>query len=86
MSSLNQPAAVVSEEQLKPFITRIHEKADRINSGFMIGFFILGVALSFFYQTLALGIFMGGLSLATFLIIRYFYPGSFGLRLTTSFL
>ena len=86
MSSINQPATVVSEEQLKPFITKIHEKADRINTGFMIGFVILGIALSFFYQTLALGIFMGGLSLAVFLVMRYFYPGSFGLRLITSFL
>ena len=86
MSSLNQPATVVSEEQLRPFISKIHKKADRINTGFMIGFFTLGIALSFFHQTLALGIFMGGLSLAVFLVMRYFYPGSFALRLTTSFL
>ncbi|HEY0653060.1 MAG TPA: hypothetical protein VGD65_08025, partial [Chryseosolibacter sp.] len=86
MSSLNQTAMVVADEQLKPFISRIHEKADRINTGFMIGFFILGILLSFFYQTFALGIFMGGLSLAVFLVMRYFYPGSFALRLITSFL
>lgn len=86
MSPQMQPATVVSEEQLKPFITRIHEKADRINTGFMIGFFSVGILLSFFHQTLALGIFMGGLSLATFLVVRYFYPGSFALRLLTSFL
>lgn len=86
MSSLNQPANVVSEEQLKPFIAKIHEKADRINAGFMVGFFLLGIALSFFHQTLALGIFMGGLSLTIFLVMRYFYPGSFALRLVTSFL
>jgi PAS domain S-box-containing protein len=86
MSSPNQAAIVVSEEQLKPYISRIHEKADRINTGFMIGFFLLGIGLSFFYQTLALGIFMGGLSLATFMVMRYFYPGAFALRLITSFL
>ncbi|HEY0739866.1 MAG TPA: GAF domain-containing protein [Chryseosolibacter sp.] len=86
MSPQTQTATVVSEEQLKPFITRIHEKADRINTGFMIGFFGVGILLSFFYQTLALGILMGGLSLATFLGVRYFYAGSFGLRLLTSFL
>jgi PAS domain S-box-containing protein len=87
MSSPNQTAmVVVDDEQLKPFIARIHVKADRINSGFMIGFFAVGILLSFFYQTLALGIFMGGLSLATFLAMRYFYPGSFALRLITSFL
>jgi PAS domain S-box-containing protein len=86
MSSLNQTALVVDDEQLKPFITRIHVKADRINTGFMIGFFVLGILLSFFYQTLALGIFMGGLSLSVFLVMRYLYPGSFALRLITSFL
>lgn len=86
MSSLNLTAMVVDDDQLKPFISKIHEKADRINTGFMIGFFILGILLSFFYQTLALGIFMGGLSLGTFLVMRYFYPGSFALRLITSFL
>jgi PAS domain S-box-containing protein len=86
MSSLNPTAMVVDDEQLKPFIARIHVKADRINTGFMIGFFIVGILLSFFYQTLALGIFMGGFSLSIFLVMRYLYPGSFALRLTTSFL
>lgn len=87
MSSLTQPeTAAVSEQQLWPFISRIHQKADRINTGFIIGFFIVGILLSFFYQTLMLGIFMGGISLALFLVMRYFYPGSFALRLITSFL
>ena len=42
---------VVTEQQLRPFFQTMNEKADRITTGFMVGFFLGGIALSFFYHT-----------------------------------
>jgi methyl-accepting chemotaxis protein len=80
------PDAVVTEQQLHPFFNKIHQKADRITSGFMIGFFITGLLLSLFYQTYLIAFVMGGISLAAFFLFRMFAPQSQLLRLLASFL
>ncbi len=86
MSSQATPAIAVNEQQLQPFIDRINEKADRINTGFTIGFFLVGILLSFFYNTYFIGIAMGGASLGIYLAVRSLFPKTLVLRLVTSFL
>lgn len=86
MSQEPDTVAAVDNQQLAPFIDKINEKADRINTGFMIGFFGLGILLSFFYDTFIIGILMGGGSLAVHLVMRMLIPKSLSLRLVTSFL
>jgi PAS domain S-box-containing protein len=86
MSSLSTIAGVVAEQRLQPFFDKINQKADRINTGFILGFFILGVFLSLFYNTYALGFFMGGGSLITYCLVRILAAKTLTLRLITSFL
>lgn len=76
----------VSANQLKPYYSRIHLHAEKITTGFMFGFFFLGVLLSFFHDTYLVAFLMGGLSLATYFTIRYISPQSLLLRMTASFL
>lgn len=87
MSSLITPnAGVIAEQRLQPFFDRINEKADRINTGFIIGFFILGIFLAIFYQTYSLAFVMGGGSLILYFIVRSVASKTLTLRLVTSFL
>lgn len=76
----------VDAELLAPFFKKIHSKADRITGSFLIGFFITGVALSFFHETYLLAFAMGGVSIAIFFIVRSIAPGSNILRLVAGFL
>jgi PAS domain S-box-containing protein len=86
MSSPQHAQSVVHNEQLQPFYDKINAKADRINTGFIVGFFILGIGLSFFHQTYVVAFLMGGISLTIYLLTRTLAPGSQALRLVTSFL
>lgn len=52
----------------------------------MIGFFVFGVALSFFHSTYWIAALMGGTSLAVYLLIYFLLPNTKVLRLTTSLL
>lgn len=73
-------------QQLQPFHDKINAKADHINTGFLFGFFGVGVLLSFFHQTYGTAFLMGGSSLALFLLTKAIAPGSGVLRMVTSFL
>jgi PAS domain S-box-containing protein len=86
MSPQTAPDAIVTPEQLSPFFKKIHLKADRITTGFMIGFFVCGVLLSLFYQTYLIALIMGGISLAIFFVAKMLAPQSQLLRLVASFL
>jgi PAS domain S-box-containing protein len=76
----------ISEEQLQPFYEKINRQADRTITGFMTGFFVLGVLLSFVYNTYALAIVMGGFSIGSYLIARSFIPNTGLLRMIASFM
>jgi methyl-accepting chemotaxis protein len=76
----------ISEEQLQPFYDKINRQADRITTGFVIGFFVLGILLSFFYETYFTALVMGGVALAVYLITRAMLPNSMLLRMLASFL
>jgi methyl-accepting chemotaxis protein len=76
----------ISEEQLVPFYNKINHEADRKTTMFMVGFFLLGVMLSFFYDTYLLAFLMGGLSLIVFIITRFLAPDTLIVRMLASFL
>jgi PAS domain S-box-containing protein len=84
MSSPHATNTVDLEQRLQRHHYPIIEKADRINTGFIVGFFAVGILLSFFYKTYLVGFAMGGSSLAIFFITRVLVPGSNRLRLLTS--
>jgi hypothetical protein len=65
---------------------QVYRQADSIARGFIIGFFVLGVALSFFHQQYLLALVMGGASLLAYFIIQALLPGSVFQRMATSFL
>jgi methyl-accepting chemotaxis protein len=87
MSSQTPHASVVvDKQQLQPFFDKINEKADRINTGFILGFFALGIFLSFFHKTWSVALLMGGSSLALYFLVRTLAPKTLTLRLVASFL
>lgn len=68
------------------YFEQVYRQADSIARSFMIGFFLFGVALSFFHGTYWIAGVMGGSSLAIYFLIYFFWPNSQLLRLTTSLL
>jgi methyl-accepting chemotaxis protein len=76
----------INEEQFRPYFDKINLHADRIAMAFMIGFFVVGIGLSFFFKTYALAILMGGASMLIYFLMRFFAPNTTALRLVTSFL
>jgi methyl-accepting chemotaxis protein len=65
---------------------QVYRQADSIARSFMIGFFLLGVALSFFHDTYWIAALMGGASLGLYFLLYFLLPNSKLLRLTTSLL
>lgn len=68
------------------YFEQVYRQADSIARSFMIGFFLLGIAFSFFHGTYWIAGLMGGGSLAIYLLLYYLFPNSSALRLTTSLL
>jgi methyl-accepting chemotaxis protein len=75
-----------TEEQLQPYYDKVYFQADGIARYFIVGFFIAGLLLSFFYHTYLIAAVMGGASLAAFFLIQAFAPNTQFLRYVTSFL
>jgi methyl-accepting chemotaxis protein len=86
MSSQSVTQFVVDEQQLQAFYNKINAKADRINTGFLVGFFAVGGLLSFFHSTYWTAFLMGGSSLAIFFLIKSMAPGTAVFRMVTSFI
>ena len=76
----------ISEEQFRPYIDKINKHADRIATNFIIGFFIVGIALGYFYKTYTLAVLMGSASLVVYFLFRFLAPDSIVRRLVTSML
>src|SRR5687767_1357557 len=86
MSSQSVTQFVADDQQLQSFYNKINAKADRINTGFLIGFFAIGGLLSFFHSTYWTALLMGGSSLAIFFLIKSMAPGTAVFRMITSFI
>lgn len=86
MSTQGVTEQQIPEQQLQPFYEKINQHADKIIMGFISGFFVLGIFLSFFYDTYLIAIVMGGTSLAVYLLTRAFMPNSLFVRMLASFL
>jgi len=78
--------AQITDAQLQPYFDKITRHADRITAGFMISFFVLGIGLSFFHNTFLIAGLMGGVSLATYFLVRALVPHSGLPRMVASFL
>jgi methyl-accepting chemotaxis protein len=76
----------ISEEQLQSFYDKINHEAELKTTGFMVGFFVLGLVLSPFYDTYLIALLMGGFSLAVYLTTRLLAPDTLLLRMLASFL
>jgi PAS domain S-box-containing protein len=86
MSSQTSLDNVADASRLQPFFDQINHKADRINTGFILGFFSLGFILSVFHNTWTLALMMGGGSVIVYFLVRAVAPKTLTLRLVTSFL
>ena len=84
--SPQQESVTIPEEQLQPYYDKINRQADRITTIFMLGFFVVGILLSFFYNTYVVAILMGGASLGVYFLLRAIASRSLTLRLVTSLL
>src|SRR5688500_10264944 len=73
-------------DQRKLYFDEVYRQGDSITRNFIVGFFLLGIALSFFHGTYILVIVMGGASVIVYFLIRVFARGSLLLRLTASLL
>ncbi|QHT71527.1 PAS domain S-box protein [Rhodocytophaga rosea] len=65
-----------SEKEIQPFIEEIRKQIDKVTEYFLIGYFIFGLLLSFFYDTYLMGIGVGGLCLFAFYFTKYILPAS----------
>jgi len=76
----------IDNNLIAPFHQKVHEEADGILKYFIFGYFILGLLLSFFYDSWMLGIVMGGVSLGIYYLSESLLKGKLLHRLITSFL
>ena len=76
----------INDELLKPFHEKVHEEADGIIRYFILGYFVVGLLLSFFYNSWVWSLAMGGSSLIIYYIARSFLSGTLWFRLIISFL
>lgn len=67
---------MVSEVQLKTYFNDIHSKSNTIVEILLIGYFVLGILLSFFYDTYFVGIGVGLLNLVLYFSAKTFFKGS----------
>lgn len=76
----------ISTEQVKPYHNKVHEEADKIVEYFMIGYFVLGILLSFFHSTWIVGVISGGAILGLFYVLKSRIQSTPSFRISVSFL
>jgi len=76
----------IDARALDQYYNQVYRQADSLARSFIVGFFILGIALSFFHGQYMLAGVMGGVSLILYFVTQTFAPGSAFQRLVTSFL
>lgn len=60
----------ISNGRIKAFHDKVYQEADNTIDKFVIGYFILGILFSFFYDTWWIGVGVGGFFIVTYLIIK----------------
>lgn len=60
----------ISEEKIKSFYHKVYQEADNTLHKFVIAYFLLGVVISFFYNTWVLGVGVGGFFLIVYLLVK----------------
>ncbi|MEJ2003491.1 MAG: GAF domain-containing protein [Cyclobacteriaceae bacterium] len=64
----------IPEEELFNFHQEVYKSADRITRYFVLGYFAVGIGLSFFHNTWLIAILMGGSLTATYFLLRQYFP------------
>jgi two-component system, sensor histidine kinase and response regulator len=64
------------EDQTVAFRLEVKKRSDRLMNYFLIGFFLIGLALAFFYDTWLISIGVGGLSLLAYYSAKIALPDS----------
>ena len=64
------------EDQALAFRSEVKKRSDRLMNYFLIGFFFVGLALAFFYDTWLIAIGVGGLSLLAYYSVKIALPDS----------
>jgi len=59
------------KQELKPFFKEINEKTDRTVEALLIGYFVFGIFLAFFYDTWLVGLGVGSISLMLYFGSKY---------------
>ncbi|WP_185154406.1 PAS domain S-box protein [Fulvivirga sp. M361] len=63
-------------EQVKTFFNKIYSKSNKVIEVLLIGYFLFGIFLSFFYDTYFVGISVGLLNLTLYFSAKAFFKGS----------
>lgn len=61
----------------KPFFDEIYKRADRVTEITILGYFLFGIFLAFFYDTWLVGIGVGALSLILYFSIKFILRGKY---------
>ncbi len=64
----------ISEEELFSFHQQVYKSADRLTQYFVVGYFAVGIALAFFFNTWILAVLMGGSLLGIYYLLRHYIP------------
>ncbi|MDH5474437.1 MAG: GAF domain-containing protein [Cyclobacteriaceae bacterium] len=76
----------ISTEKIQSFYQKVYQEADNTIHKFIIGYFILGIVISFFHNTWILGVGVGGFFMITYLVIKSRYQHTTFFRYFISFL
>ncbi|MEM6525977.1 MAG: GAF domain-containing protein [Bacteroidota bacterium] len=67
---------MATKEQLKPFFQEIYKKSNLVVEILLVGYFIFGIGLSFFYDTYLVAFGVGFLSLVLYFGSKFIFKGS----------
>jgi two-component system sensor histidine kinase/response regulator len=67
---------IACEDQTVAFRFEVKKRSDRLMNYFLIGYFLTGLALAFFYDTWLIAFGIGGLSLLAYYSVKVALPGS----------
>src|SRR3954471_15391486 len=66
----------MKEQQIDRYKRQIKRKSDHLVNYFLLGFFLIGLLLAFYYDTWSIAIGVGGLSLVAYYSAKIFVPDS----------
>jgi two-component system sensor histidine kinase/response regulator len=67
---------IACEDQTVAFRFEVKKRSDRLMNYFLIGYFLTGLALAFFYDTWLIAFGIGGLSMLAYYSVKVALPGS----------